>query len=238
MSRSPGIIILRPPLLRSAHPQLVGPPSTPTSTILYFASPLIMTLTPEQPHAQPVDDASHTVGGDAPSASTSTTVPPSLATMAANHPYSTAFLLGAALTGSAMIGGFAARRALGQNQRAFLAAQAAAKPATRVPSAVKGEYDSRLLKLEALVKDAQQANKKMAEQMVAIPQLVRGLERVQADLAQEQSAALKAQRAYWDQKFEDNQAVSSRSVIPELTEDRGQCPEVERGTHRSDWEGR
>lgn len=168
-----------------------------------------MTLSSEQPHAHPADDARTTVGGDASpaSASTSTTVPPSMAAMAANHPYSTAFLLGAALTGSAVIGGFAARRALGQNQRAFLAAQAAAKPATH-PSAVKGEYDSRLLKLEALVKDAQQANKKMAEQMVAIPQLVRGLERVQADLAQEQSAALKAQRSYLDQKFESSQAVS------------------------------
>lgn len=184
----------------------VGSTFSPYITILYYASPLIMSLSPEQPPAHAVDDASPTVGGDAPS--TSSTVPPGLAAMAANHPYSTAFLLGAALTGSAVIGGVAARRALGQNQHALLAAQAAAKPATRIPSAIKGEYDSRLLKLEALVKDAQQANKKMAEQMVAIPQLVRGLERVQADLAQEQSAALKAQRSYMDQKFEGNQAVS------------------------------
>lgn len=175
-----------------------------------------MSIAPEQPPALAVDDASPVLGGDAPSASSassasSKTVPPSLATMASNHPYSTAFLLGAALTGSAVIGGMAARRALGQSHRAALVAAeaAASRPAAaRVPSAIKGEYDSRLLKLEALVKDAQQANKKMAEQMVAIPQLVKGLERVQADLAQEQSAALKAQRSYWDKKFEDNQVVS------------------------------
>lgn len=181
-----------------------------------------MSLSPEQPPAHAVDDASPTLaGGDAPSTSaTSAAVPPSLATMAANHPYSTAFLLGAALTGSAVIGGVAARRAFGQNQRALLAAQAAAAargqaqgPATRVPAAVRGEYDSRLLKLEALVKDAQQANKKVTEQMVAIPQLVRGLERVQADLAQEQAAALKSQRTYWDQKLEGSQAVSFPSPV-------------------------
>lgn len=179
-----------------------------------------MSLSPEQsqPPARTVDEAS-TLGGDAPSTSaTSKTVPPSFATMAANHPYSTAFLLGAALTGSAVIGGVAARRALGKGEYQRAVANLQHKTAPAASSAMRGEYDSRLLKLEALVKDAQQANKRVAEQMVAIPQLVKGLERVQADLAQEQSAALKAQRAYWDQKFEVNEIVSY-CVYPELMTD-------------------